>query len=311
VKKLDPRSFSLRFSFPEVHPEAHLDVAFERTFRVPDDGQTWPLPPRLGRFPIKHVDDFPKTVPADWLRHRGVMLPMYQSEAMMIHFSPHTVSRVGIEYPFAIKIAAGKVNALTGQRWSSGLDRNPQGYVVAPPQTWLDGFSVEKGVTRQFIAMPLGSGHSAEEQVLGKAEYGGLQIEVFPIKKESFESANRRIDLGSRDTALEGTYARAPIPDQGLGPGGWIREEIYKDRFRLEEWDLEHSERCWVHLCNSLMWKVLTDTEPPPTPATPEAYAEAGLPWSDYFGEELSLVEGSEILARLKSILQRSRESEN
>ena len=51
------------------------------------------------------------------------------------------------------------------------------------------------------------------------------------------------------------------------------------------------------------MWKVLTDTEPPPTPATPEAYAEAGLPWSDYFAEELSLVEGSETLARLKSIV--------
>ena len=83
--------------------------------------------------------------------------------------------------------------------------------------------------------MPLGSGLSAEEQVQGKAEYGGLQIEVFPLKKKSFESKNRRVYLGSRDMAVEGTYARASIPDQALGPGGRIREEIYKDRFRLEE----------------------------------------------------------------------------
>jgi hypothetical protein len=39
-------------------------------------------PPGLGRFPIRHVDDHAASVPELWLRHGGVMTPMYQSEAL-------------------------------------------------------------------------------------------------------------------------------------------------------------------------------------------------------------------------------------
>jgi hypothetical protein len=49
---------SLKFSFSEVHPEAQLTIGFKRTLRIPDDGKDYPLPPGLGRFPMKHVDDF-------------------------------------------------------------------------------------------------------------------------------------------------------------------------------------------------------------------------------------------------------------
>ena len=52
---------------------------------------------------------------------------------------------------------------------------------------WLDGFCVDKGVIRQFVAMPLGGGYTAEEQVTGKAEYGGLQILVHPMRRDVFE----------------------------------------------------------------------------------------------------------------------------
>lgn len=31
-------------------------------------------------------------------------------------------------------------------------------YLVAPDQPWLDGFCVQKGLIRQFVAMPLGQG---------------------------------------------------------------------------------------------------------------------------------------------------------
>jgi hypothetical protein len=48
--------------------------------------------------------------------------------------------------------------------------------VVVPEQPWLDGYCVEKGIIRQFVAMPLGAGYTAEEQISGKAEHGGLQI---------------------------------------------------------------------------------------------------------------------------------------
>ena len=50
--------------------------------------------------------------------------------------------------------------------------------MVAPDQPWLDGFVVDKGCVRQFFAMPLGAGYSAEEQLTGEAVHGGLQLAV-------------------------------------------------------------------------------------------------------------------------------------
>ena len=38
----------LKFSFPEVHPKAKLTIEFQRTLRIPDDDNTYPLPPGLG-----------------------------------------------------------------------------------------------------------------------------------------------------------------------------------------------------------------------------------------------------------------------
>ena len=59
--------------------------------------------------------------------------------------------------------------------------------MVAPRQPWLDGFCVRKGMIRQFVAMPLGAGYTAEEQITGEAEHGGVQIVVYPMKREAFE----------------------------------------------------------------------------------------------------------------------------
>lgn len=75
----------LVFSFPGVHTDARLSIEFQRTLRIPDDGSDYPLPPDLGRFPLRHVDDFAENVPAQWIRQGGVMLPMYQSEALWLH----------------------------------------------------------------------------------------------------------------------------------------------------------------------------------------------------------------------------------
>ena len=92
----------LVFSFPEVHPEARLRISFQRTLRIPDDGNEYPLPPGLGSFPLRHVDDFASKVPAGWLRRGGVMMPMYQSEALWVSFDSNWLDDRDTEYPFAI-----------------------------------------------------------------------------------------------------------------------------------------------------------------------------------------------------------------
>ena len=38
----------LRARFPKVHPKAELDITFQRTLRIPDDGKDYPLPAGLG-----------------------------------------------------------------------------------------------------------------------------------------------------------------------------------------------------------------------------------------------------------------------
>ena len=77
----------LEFSFPKIHDQARMSIEFQRTLRIPDDSKTYNLPPGLGRFPLRHTDDFSRTVPKVWNDHGGVIMPMYQSEAMWINFS--------------------------------------------------------------------------------------------------------------------------------------------------------------------------------------------------------------------------------
>jgi len=297
----------LVFSFPEVHREAKMRISFQRTLRIPDDGETWPLPPGLGEFPLRHVDDFAGRAPRDWLPHGGVMLPMYQAEALWIYFSSPN------GYPFTVRVATGKIDAVTGEEWTNDIVREPQNYLVAPTQPWLDGYCVEKGLIRQFVAMPLGSGYSAEEQITGEAEHGGLQLLVHPMKREAWERdrARRERMLVTESGMMMADFdvcASAPAEaSMGLAPGGRMRQEIYDDPYSFDDWDTTQQSRCFVHIANSLVWQAITDEPPPYPPATSKRYTQAGLPWFDHYGEEPA-IDGSAVLSSLKSVLQLGKE---
>jgi hypothetical protein len=284
--------------FPEVHGDAEMRIDFQRTLRIPDDDREYPLPAGLGRFPLRHVDDFAVRVPTPWIEHGGVMLPMYQSEALWLRFSG--------SYPFALKIAAGKINAVTGKSWANGLGRGPQDYVVVPNQPWIDGYCVEQGLIRQFVAMPLGSGYSAEEQLTGEAEHGGLQIVAYPMKREAYERHFRtreRIVLSKSFSFVGEGMVRLGAADMGLAPGGRMRQEIYDDPFDFADWDADHASRCFVHIANSLVWRAITDEAPPTVPPTAREYARQGIPWFEYYADGEAALEGSGILATLKSVV--------
>ena len=74
---IELKSNRLVVGFPEVSPEAVLTIDFQRTLRIPDDGKDYPLPPGLGSFPLRHIDEHAERVPAPWLKRGGVLLPMY------------------------------------------------------------------------------------------------------------------------------------------------------------------------------------------------------------------------------------------
>jgi len=317
----------LVFSFPEVHPQAKLTIDFQRTLRIPDDGEEYPLPPGLGKFPLRHVDDYPETVPPKWIEHGGVMLPMYQSEALWLKFkSAH--DGYYTPYPFAIKVATGKINAITGKEWSNGLHDDPQDYMIAPKQPWLDGYCVKKGQIRQFVAMPLGEGYSVEEQLTKTAEHGGLQIVVYPMKKEAFE---RRFSWQKRSSFVyegqplfmpgepeeepelvrwqaEDECVKSSKPDMAVAPGGRMQQEIYEDPYDFDDWDLDHPSRCFVHLANSLVWRAITNEESPTVPFTAKEYTENGFPWFDYYDDSATVLKGSEKLGGVKSVKEMGEE---
>ena len=283
---------ALVFRFPEVHSEATCTIDFQRTLRIPDDNREYPLPPGLGRFPVEHVDDFAERLPESWRQHGGVMIPMYQSEAMWINFSG--------DYPCAVKIAAGKINAVSGKAWTNELADNPQDYVVIPDQPWLDGFNVSEGHIRQFVAMPLGEGYTAEEQITGEAQQGGIQIIIYPMKPEIYEKYRSQ-----KEAALEFAdkvcYSMSPTMDMGLAPGGLMKQKIYEDEHGIDSWAQDHGSRCFVHIANSAVYEAIVGRRPPHEPPTAEKYTAAGLPWFDYYAETKAL-EGSSILGGLTSL---------
>ena len=287
---------NLIFNLPEVHPDAKLSINLQRTLRIPDDGSDYPLPPGLGAFPLRHVDDFASRIPEQWKKHGGVMLPMYQSEALWLNFDGH--------YPFAVKVATGKINALTGERWTDGIHRDPQDYMVTPDQPWLDGYCVEKGTIRQFVAMPLGGGYTAEEQITGAAEHGGLQIVVYPMRAEAYREFSDQRNRVLYDVACEseGSYRMSAPPEMGLAPGGRMKQEIFDDPHSFDVWDTRASARCFVHITNSLAWRAITGEEPPTTPLTSREYQDAGMPWFEYYGGDKKALEGAKKLGGLTTV---------
>lgn len=285
----------LVFSFPEIHRDARCTIDFQRTLRLPDDNKEYPLPPGLGSFALMHVDDLGERLPAAWETRGGVFFPMYQAEAMWINFDSN--------YPFAIKIAAGKINAITGDSWCNELHADPQDYLIIPKQPWLDGFCVSKGKIRQFVAMPLGDGYTTEEQLTGVADHGGIQLIVYPMRAEAYQQLTASISDKVMFSRCEtGRKKQDSFMSMGLAPGGLMRQKIYEDFHGIYAWDTSIFSRCYVHIANSQIYHELTGNHPPTNTPTAGDYTAVGLPWFDYYDEQAAALSGKSALANLDSV---------
>jgi len=283
-----------------------LQIQFQRTLRIPDDGKTYPLPPGLGAFPLRRVDDYADKVPEAWRAHGGVFLPMYQREAMWLSFQA--------SQPRALKVGVGKVCAITGKPWTGGLRAKPQDYVVTPNQPWLDGICAGKGSIKQFVAMPLGQGYTVEGQVSGEERHGGIQLEVYapdPVKLPPRPPAP-----APRSTGFSGGFPgvvtccapaqqarrRKGAGSMGLAAGGRMKQKIYPDPHGHDVWLPEREGRVFVHIVNSELWREITGDEPPKTPVTAKTYASHGMPWYDLYDEHLATLTPESALKDVKSV---------
>ncbi|AYV83074.1 MAG: hypothetical protein Hyperionvirus4_39 [Hyperionvirus sp.] len=190
-------SIKTRWNKNEVlqFPVSKCEIEFNRTIRVPDNGKTYPLPPKLGSFNL-HCD--PKN-------ENQITLAMYQREALWLNFAKYDYE--GGSPNIALKVGVGNVNAINGEAWDKNLgilSHKSQNYVVLPTQPWLDGVRVSdtkskklKGemyhygldaasreqYVRQFVAMPLLNKTTIENQMKSQgvidAVSGGFKFEVF------------------------------------------------------------------------------------------------------------------------------------
>ena len=61
-------------------------------------------------------------------------MPMHQAEALWISFP----GRFRGAYPCGVKVATGKVCAISGEPWENRLVEEPQNYMVVPRQPcWM------------------------------------------------------------------------------------------------------------------------------------------------------------------------------
>ena len=271
-------------------------VSFQRTLRIPETG-LHPLPPGLGRFPLRRVADYPNTAPAEWLSRGGVMLPIYQREAMWLSFSASE--------PAALQIGVGKVCAVSGLPWIEHLVGDPQNYVALPDQPWLDGINSGDGFIRQFVAVPLGSGATVEGQVTGQETHGGVQLRAVALTEQAlaaWHAAQAQQELCCEDMNVACGPPATGSADMGLGAGGRMRQEVYVDDRPLADYDENGALRVFVHLCSAAQWAAITGEVPPPTPVDRDAYVHAGLPWFDYYDADARDLAASKILANVKSV---------
>jgi len=272
-------------------------LTFQRTLRIPDDGRAYPLPPGLGAFPLRRVDDYASRVPDGWSERGGVFLPMYQREAMWLSFAGNRTR--------ALQIGVGKVCAVSGGVFGADLRAQPQNYVVTGTQPWLDGIAAGKGTIRQFVAMPLGLGVSVEGQVTGDERFGGIQLRSFRPKPGRVVDPQlmRSAILGAPHVAPGAPTARCRSGGaMGLAAGGRMKQKVYPDPHGVDAWDPDATSRVFVHLVNSELWREITGEEAPPTPVTAKSYAQAGLPWFELYDEHAATIDPSSTLAAVKSV---------
>lgn len=130
-----------------------LEIYFNKTIKVPNDGKIYNLPPSMGRFKLEKNNDY------------TTALKMRENEATWIKFNTSK--------NYAIMVKAGNLNAVSGIV-DNKLSQNPQNYLSLPSQLWFDGICVKRkndgqkqiNLVRQFVAVDEENPISLENQLV-------------------------------------------------------------------------------------------------------------------------------------------------
>lgn len=96
--------------------------------------------------------------------------------------------------------------------------------------------------------------------------------------------------------------AARTAPAMGLGAGGRMRQEVYRDDRPAADWREKPSGRVFVHLSTVPQWREITGEPAPRSPVDRAAYNSAGLPWFDYYEEDAADLAPAEPLTGVKPV---------
>jgi len=249
-------------------------LAFQRTLRIPDDGRTYPLPPGLGRLPIRPSD-------------AAFVVPLRRREAVWLAFD------VPAWRPRAVLVGLGRINAVTGGPWAESLESHPQNYLVCPPQLWLDGIKTAHDRVRQFVAATLGTGTTIESQLAEGPEEGTIKIVVFQPHPGRFPDEPPEAPAPSRLQTPRGI---------GLGAGGTVRQRVYADPHGIDAWNPGDRISMEVRLVGAAEFTKLTGEQAPPTPVDAGTYTSHGLPWFELYDDAAADLAPTSAMEGIRSV---------
>ncbi|KAF7915710.1 uncharacterized protein EAE98_011053 [Botrytis deweyae] len=172
-----------------------LNISFRRTLRVPESGNRLKVPPDFGPFPIYPFDKYKDKFDHSVSTNDGVFIPIYQREAMWIHFESTGY--------FAVKVIIDGVNAISGESNKGCLSadlrsiallyekKSIQDYIVAgnSGQRWLDGVKTKEDKIMQFFAAP--------NQIMAPSTKSSINL-TDGIRRIQFEIVPQKLDTTKR-----------------------------------------------------------------------------------------------------------------
>jgi hypothetical protein len=289
---------SLIVDFQDIHQDAYVELDFQRIFRVPDNGYYIPTP--YGWFPfVKASEIHCKYIYG--FNIDDIIIPMYQSEALCIHFSSNIVDEYGTGYPFAIKIYIDKLNALNGKKQNHSINKGE--YIFLKNYNILSYVKNKNSEFIQIVPIPVFY-DNVNKNLKDNIHYYSLIIDIIPLKVDVFknhypeekdfkdihciwgqliepELIKLEIDIfnGLDDDSSENFD---DIDDIEL-------ESEYIDRdnvFDNDDWDVTSAKRINVKIINSLIYKNITGTYPCHSPLNESHYQKFGIPWLDWYSDQ-------------------------
>jgi hypothetical protein len=275
------------------------------------------------------VADYKGRCPKEW-DEGAVFVALHDTEALWISFRHNGI-------PVAVLVGAGGINALTGEKLGTRLEKN--NYIVTPPQPWLDGWKSDDGCVYQFVATPYkkGEGITVAEQLIGaESKTGAIGLAVFepkdvrtlrPVSKpiegyggspmdndftwvapsvhKSVSDAQIACNASSPLSSMDMRAQRGPtgqsigqdFGEMGIGKGGRIHQKIYPDPYGIEVWQDAPVAAVAVYVVNAKAFEEITG-EKIPLPVGHEAYQ--GL-WYGLKDQDQADVTGTTKFTGLKS----------